>query len=102
MCAVGFIVDTGKSVYFNNCSFNQDEKYRKYSFGMVLFYHIICDLIEQNKDKFYLGRITGSNMEYKKHYNATIVNTYTGSVPRPHKVFFCILYILKRFIAKKS
>ena len=82
--AVGMINDVGGKdggIYFNNFSYNSCEQYRKYSFGMVLFYHIICNLILTQRKMFYLGRDIGKNTEYKKHYGSTqIDNTYSGYI----------------------
>lgn len=94
--SVGFINDAGVGVYFNNFSYNQDEKYRKYSFGMVLFYHIICDLINKGRKAFYLGRGGGANFVYKERYGATKVEpAYTGDIYRRFRLLKGLTYFIK-------
>lgn len=94
--AVGFINDAGAGVYFYNFSYIQDEKYRKYSFGMVLFYHIICDLINKRRKAFYLGRGGGANFVYKERYGAIKVSpTYTGYVYRRFRLLKGLTYFIK-------
>jgi hypothetical protein len=72
--AIGFISETGNNVYFENFSYNQ--KYKKWSPGMVLYYEIIKDLIAEHKKIFYL---LGAH-DYKIHYNGIVTETYTGHI----------------------
>ena len=75
--AIGFTCSTGNNVYFEQFSFSQEDKYRKYSLGMVLYYGIICDLIKQGKSIFYLS---GGWLDYKKRYNGKFQYTYSGKI----------------------
>lgn len=74
LLAIGFVSETADNVYFENFSYNQ--KYKKYSPGMVLYYEIICDLIKRHKKIFYLLSV----YDYKIHYNGIITETYTGHI----------------------
>ena len=75
--AIGFISETGENVFFENFSYNQ--KYAKYSPGMVLYYFLISDLIARKKKRLYL---LGGNLEYKKHFNGIATMTYSGFLYR--------------------
>ena len=91
--AIGFTCETNdKDVYFENFSF--DVKYHKYSLGMVLYYHIIKDLIENKKQRFYL---LGGNYDYKQKFNGIATETYTGYVYR-NKNLVKHCYMLKNWI----
>ena len=78
--AVAFICDTGDNVYFEN--FSYDKTFEKYSIGMVLYYYVICDLIQIHKKIFYLS---GGWLDYKRHYNGVLTLTYSGKIYRPDK-----------------
>ena len=75
--AIGFICDTGENAFFENTAFN--EKYKKYSVGIVLYHFIVADLIKKGKKKLFL---LGGNLEYKRHYNGIQTATYTGHIYR--------------------
>ncbi len=77
--AVGFTCTTGENVFFEQFSYSQDKQHAKYSLGMVLYYGIICDLINQGRKKFYLS---GGWLDYKKRYNGILQYTYSGTIPR--------------------
>lgn len=58
LVSVGFTCTTEDNVYFERFAYSQDEKYGKYSLGMVLYYGIICDLIAQGR-KFFISPAVG-------------------------------------------
>lgn len=80
--AVGFTCTTGDNVFFEQFSYSQDKKYIKYSLGMVLYYGIICDLINLGRKKFYLS---GGWLDYKKRYNGILQYTYSGMIFRENR-----------------
>ena len=82
-----FLNELGDNVYLDQISFIQEQKYRKYSFGVVLYYATICDLISRGKKMFYLA---GGNYRYKENYNGICVKTYDCYV----NVFIFTLYTL--------
>lgn len=77
LVSVGFTCTTCENVYFEQFAYSQDEKYKKYSCGMVLYYGIICDLISMGRKNFYLS---GGWLDYKKHYNGICQYTYSGTI----------------------
>ena len=79
LVAVGFCCTTNDNVYFEQFAYSQDEKYKKYSLGMVLYYGIICDLISLKRKTFYLS---GGWLDYKKRYNGVCQYTYSGCIYR--------------------
>ena len=79
LLSVGFTCTTGNNVYFEQFAYIQEEKYRKYSLGMVLYYAIICDLISLQRKNFYLS---GGWLDYKKRYNRKCQYTYSGYIYR--------------------
>lgn len=79
LVSVGFTCTTGDNVYFEQFAYAQDDKYKKYSLGMVLYYGIICDLIALKRKNFYLF---GGWLDYKKRYNGICQYTYSGSIYR--------------------
>ncbi len=83
LLAIGFICTTGENVYFEQFAYSQEAKYKKYSLGMVLYYHIICDLIRLKKKNFYLS---GGYLDYKKRYNGVCQYTYSGTISRKNKL----------------
>ena len=86
--AIAFTSNTGENVMF--CATTYDTSLRKYSIGNILYYHIICDLIDQGKKKFYLS---GGWMDYKKYFNGILTYTLKALIPNPntkqHKKFIC-------------
>lgn len=82
MLAIGFISEIGENVFFENFSYNQ--KYAKYSPGMVLYNYLISDLISRGKKKLYL---LGGNLEYKKHFNGVATMTRSGMVYREQFIY---------------
>lgn len=79
--AVGCICETGDNAWFWNFAYNPAPEYKRYSLGMVVYYHIICDMIEMGKKVFYLS---GGWLDYKKWYNGILTYTYSGNVPNPN------------------
>lgn len=59
--AVALICVTGNNVYFEN--FSYAPQYKNYSLGMVIYYHMIKDMIELGKSTIYLS---GGELQYKK------------------------------------
>ncbi len=90
--AIAFICDTGENVYFENFSYNN--LYKKYSLGMVLYYAIISDLINQKKKVFYLS---GGNLDYKRRYNGIETTTYSGFVYRYSDLLKRLFYLLTKY-----
>lgn len=93
--AIGFISEIGDSVFFENFSYNQE--YAKYSPGMVLYYHLISDLIARGKKKLYL---LGGNLEYKKHFNGIATMTRTCFLPRERFIYPHWIAVLARITPK--
>ena len=79
LVSVGFTCTTGENVYFEQFAYAQEDRYKKYSLGMVLYYGIICDLIALKRKNFYLS---GGWLDYKKRYNGICQYTYSGSIYR--------------------
>ncbi len=76
--AIEFISETNKEdVFAENFSYNVN--YRDYSVGIILYYHVIKDLIKNQKKRFYL---LGGNYEYKKNYNGVCTMTRSGNIYR--------------------
>ncbi len=92
--AIGFICDTGENAFFENTAFN--EKYKKYSAGIVLYHFIIDDLIKKRKKKLFL---LGGDLEYKRHYNGIQTVTYTGHIYRDPEMRQKVLKIAQKFKA---
>ena len=90
--ALIFLNEIDDVVYFDQISFIQELKYRKYSFGVVLYYATICDLISRRKKMFYLA---GGEYRYKQNYNGICVKTYDCYV----NVFVFAMYLLITKIA---
>ena len=87
MVALIFLNEIDDGAYLDQISFIQEPKYRKYSFGVVLYYATICNLISRGKKMFYLA---GGNYRYKENYNGICVKTYDCYV----NVFIFTLYSL--------
>ena len=85
--ALIFLNEIDDIAYLDQISFIQEQKYRKYSFGVVLYYATICDLISRGKKMFYLA---GGNYRYKQNYNGICVKTYDSYI----NIFIFILYSL--------
>ena len=75
--AVAFVCDTGQNAYFEN--FSYDISLEKYSLGMVIYYHVIQDMISLKKKVFYLS---GGWLDYKRRYNGVLTLTYSGKIKR--------------------
>lgn len=86
--AIAFICDTGDNVYFEN--FSYDVEYNKYSLGMIIYYHIICDMIKNKKNIFYLS---GGYLDYKKWYNGILSYTYSGKIKRHHSFWWHLKHL---------
>lgn len=84
LVSVGFTCTTEDNVYFERFAYSQDEKYGKYSLGMVLYYGIICDLIAQGRNFF----LSGGWLDYKKRYNEPCQYTYSGYIFKNRKKKF--------------
>jgi hypothetical protein len=78
IASIGLVAVTDENAFWNNFAFN--DKYGKYSVGMVLFYHIISELIADKKKAFFL---LGSEREYKRHYNGVKTMTYSKEKWKP-------------------
>lgn len=89
--AVAFICVTGENVYFEN--FSYDSRYKQYSLGMVIYYHMICDLILLGKKTIYLS---GGALDYKRRYNGVLIETYSGYIFRKEIEMKKCLRILNR------
>ncbi|MGN0837394.1 MAG: GNAT family N-acetyltransferase [Akkermansia sp.] len=97
LVAIGFICQTGDNVYFEN--FSYDSAYHLYSVGMVLYYHIIQDLIRNKMRHFYLG---WGGLEYKRRYNGTLSPCYSGRLFRNQQQFNHALHDRLPCVAKWS
>ncbi|MFC1659664.1 GNAT family N-acetyltransferase, partial [Pseudomonadota bacterium] len=75
--AMGFSNITDKNIYLENISYNQ--KFQKYSVGMVLYYYLIKEYINKHYDTMFLCSGTS---EYKKRFNGIATSTYSGKVIR--------------------
>lgn len=90
--AMGFICETGDNVFFENFSYNQ--KYAKYSPGMVLYHYLISDIIARGKKKLFL---LGGNLEYKRHFNGIATTTHTGTLYREQFIYKKWIYWLAKY-----
>ncbi|MDR1071318.1 MAG: GNAT family N-acetyltransferase [Rickettsiales bacterium] len=79
VASIVFVSDTPPNAYLENITYNPD--FAKYSAGMVLFYHVICELIESGHEQFYL---LGGDMEYKRHFNGIMTDTYSCQFSRKY------------------
>jgi hypothetical protein len=79
--ALGFVCETGDNALFWNFSYDPSPEYKRYSLGMVVYYHIICDMINVGKKVFYLS---GGWLDYKKWYNGVLSYTYSGHIQNPN------------------
>jgi CelD/BcsL family acetyltransferase involved in cellulose biosynthesis len=61
--AILFTCELDKMVYLENITYNNE--YSKYGVGIVLYYHLINDLIERGKTVLYLG---DGYQEYKRRF----------------------------------
>jgi hypothetical protein len=93
IASIGFVTITGENAFWENFAFN--DKYAKYSVGMVLYYHIITELITDKKKIFFLF---GSEREYKRHYNGVKTMTYSKEKWKPMGIHA----LIKLLIGKKA
>ncbi|MDR1026863.1 MAG: GNAT family N-acetyltransferase [Rickettsiales bacterium] len=77
IASIAFTADTAPNVYFENITYDPD--FVKFSPGMILYYHILRELIASGRAQFYL---LGGDMEYKRHFGGIMTETYTYDMPR--------------------
>lgn len=92
IASIVFINKLDSSAYLENLTY--DTKYKNYSIGTILYFNVIKKLIESKIKTFYLYDGT---LEYKKRFNGTVVDTYTGTTYRYRPINFIIHLIMNLF-----
>jgi hypothetical protein len=91
--AILFTCELDKIVYLENISYNNE--YSKYGVGIVLYYHLINDLIERGKTALYLG---DGYQEYKRRFCGDNQLVFDGYICRNNLIK--IIALIKRILVK--
>jgi hypothetical protein len=78
MIAIRIITITDENVYFENNSYNQE--YAQYSPSVILYHHIVAELIAQKKKLLFL---LGGTIKQKSDFNGICTYTYTNRKYNP-------------------
>jgi hypothetical protein len=79
--------------YLHNLTYNPE--YAKYSLGSVLYYHMLCDLIQRGIKTIFLYYSTD---EYKRRFNGTGIRVYNCMIER--NLFLKNMKKILRYIKK--